>query len=95
MKLSHEEVNHIAELARLDLNPSEKALYQEQLSKILEYFSHLQSIDTSEIPPTAGVSQTEMRLRPDLPRPSLGVDLLLKEATVRDADQFRIPPVLE
>lgn len=95
MKLSQEQVNHIAELARLELNPSEKALYQEQLSKILEYFSRLQSIDTSRIPSTGGVSKAALRLRPDQSRPSLAVDMLLSEAPLCDTDQFRIPPVLE
>ena len=95
MKLSPEEVNHIAELARLDLSPSEKALYQDQLSEILEYFSRLQSIDTSNIPPTARVSQTELRLRADHCRPSLAIEALLKEAAESASDQFRIPPVLD
>lgn len=95
MKLSPEEVNHIAELARLDLSPSEKALYQEQLSNILDYFSRLQSVDTSSIPPTARVSQTELRLRADRGKPSLAVEALLREAAESDSDQFRIPPVLD
>ena len=52
MKLSREEVEHIAELARLALSEEELALYQEQLSDILEHFEQLQELDTEAIPPT-------------------------------------------
>ncbi|NIV31624.1 MAG: Asp-tRNA(Asn)/Glu-tRNA(Gln) amidotransferase subunit GatC, partial [Anaerolineae bacterium] len=52
MKLTREEVQHIAELARLALSDEELALYQEQLSAILEHFERLQELDTELIPPT-------------------------------------------
>ena len=37
MSLTLAEVEYIAKLARLDLSDEEKALYQEQLSAILDY----------------------------------------------------------
>jgi len=52
MPISREEVEHIAELAKLALTEEEKTLYAEQLSAILEYFRQLQEVDTSGIPPT-------------------------------------------
>jgi aspartyl-tRNA(Asn)/glutamyl-tRNA(Gln) amidotransferase subunit C len=50
MKLSREEVEHIAGLARLALSDGEVATYQEQLSAILEHFEHLQELETEDIP---------------------------------------------
>jgi len=41
MSLTLEEVRHIAELAKLELTAAEEALYQEQLSAILDYAGHL------------------------------------------------------
>ena len=53
MKLHREQVEHIAELARLTLSDEEKELYREQLSAILAHFERLQELDTDAIPPTA------------------------------------------
>ena len=51
MVLTLEEVEHIADLARLELTDEEKARYQEQLSAILDYAARLQAVDTAEIAP--------------------------------------------
>ena len=52
MKLSREEVLHIALLARLGLTEAEVDRLREQLSNILENFEVLQQVDTSNVPPT-------------------------------------------
>jgi aspartyl-tRNA(Asn)/glutamyl-tRNA(Gln) amidotransferase subunit C len=51
MTLSLEEVEHIAELAKLALTDEEKSRFREQLSSILDYANSLQALDTSDIPP--------------------------------------------
>ena len=56
MSLTLEEVEHIAGLARLELTDEEKARYREQLSAILDHVAKLQQLDTSDVPPTSGVS---------------------------------------
>jgi aspartyl-tRNA(Asn)/glutamyl-tRNA(Gln) amidotransferase subunit C len=53
MKLSREQVLHIAELAKLALTEEEVELFAEQLSEILEYAERLNALDTEAIPPTA------------------------------------------
>jgi aspartyl-tRNA(Asn)/glutamyl-tRNA(Gln) amidotransferase subunit C len=55
MPLTREEVEHIAQLARLELTEDEKARYREQLSAILDYVAKLQELDTSEVPPMSAV----------------------------------------
>lgn len=55
MKISKEEVKHIAMLSRLELDEREIELYQDQLSRILEYVEKLNEIDTSQIEPTSHV----------------------------------------
>lgn len=52
MKLSVEEVRHVAELAKLELSDEEVDLFAEQLSAILDYAEQIQGIDTSSVPPT-------------------------------------------
>lgn len=95
MTLTLEEVEHIAELARLELSPEEKARYREQLSDILDYAARLQSLDTEGIPPTSSVLPPRSVLRPDQARPGLTAEELLANAPDAEDRQFRVPPVLD
>lgn len=95
MTLTLEEVEHIAELARLRLTEAEKARFCEQLSAILDYFARLQALDTSSIPPTSSVLPAHSVLRQDEPRPGLSLEDLLRNAPDSEAGQFRVPPVLD
>lgn len=49
MKLSKEEVQKIAELARIELAPAEIEKYRDQLSDILGYVNKLQEVDTKGV----------------------------------------------
>ena len=95
MKLSLAEVEHIANLARLELTAEEKEQYRQQLSAILEHVARLQELDTKGIPPTASVLPTAGRLREDKSRNNLPVEVVLANAPEQKKDQFRVPPVLE
>src|SRR5512142_2383597 len=95
MALTTEEVQHIAKLARLELTDEQREHYREQLSHILDYIAKLRTLDTTDVPPTAGGGLTQMALRPDGSRPSLPTDVLLENAPEVDDDQFKIPPVFE
>lgn len=95
MKLTLAEVEHIANLARLDLTPEEKEQYRQQLSAILEHVARLQELDTEGIPPTSSVLPVAGRLRADEPGQSLPVEQVLANAPEKKKGQFRVPPVLE
>jgi aspartyl-tRNA(Asn)/glutamyl-tRNA(Gln) amidotransferase subunit C len=95
MKLSIEEVENIAELARLQLSEDEINRFREQLSDILDYAARLQSLDTSGIAPTSSVLPERSVLRPDEVLPSLSLKELLSNAPDTEKGQFRVPPVLE
>lgn len=95
MSLTREEVEHIAELARLELSEEEKDRYREQLSAILDYAARLQALDTSHIPPTATVLARRAPLRADSPAPGLTVEEALRNAPDAEQNQFRVPPVQE
>jgi aspartyl-tRNA(Asn)/glutamyl-tRNA(Gln) amidotransferase subunit C len=95
MTLSIEEVEHIAELARLEISQAEKELYREQLSAILEYAARLGELDTSGIPPTSSVLPERSVLRPDQSRPGLPLEILTHNAPEVEAGQFRVPFVFE
>ena len=95
MKLSREKVEHIAELARLSLSDEELALYQEQLSAILEHFARLQELETEAISPTATVLPLRSVMRADESRPSLPREDILANAPAAEGGCFRVPAVME
>jgi aspartyl-tRNA(Asn)/glutamyl-tRNA(Gln) amidotransferase subunit C len=95
MKLSREEVLHIARLARVALTDEEITRMTEQLSKLLEHFEVLQKVDTSGVPPTAQSIDLQSVMRADEVVPSLPPDNILANAPRREEDYFRVRPVLE
>ena len=95
MPLTRAEVQHIAELAKLQLTEAEAALYQEQLSDILDYIQRLNTLDTAAIPPTATVLPLRSVMRDDVARPSLPVDEILANAPARAGDSFKVRVILE
>ena len=95
MTLTIEQVETIANLARLELSAEEKERMSRQLSDILEYVNRLQELDTGGIPPTSSVLPPRSVLRPDEARPGLEREVLLRNAAETEAGQFRVPPVLE
>ncbi len=95
MKLSREEVEHIAGLARLALGDDEKALYQDQLSAILDYFGRLQELDTEEISPTASVLPLRSVMRDDEASVFSSREDLLANAPAAEEGCFEVPAVLE
>jgi aspartyl-tRNA(Asn)/glutamyl-tRNA(Gln) amidotransferase subunit C len=95
MELSHEDVQHIARLARLGIDDTEIERLRGQLSDILEHFTVLSQVDTEGIPPTAHTVAQCNVLGYDEPAPSLTAHEVLSNAPDRDGDFFRIRPVLE
>lgn len=95
MSLTRVEVQHIAELAKLQLTAAEAALYQEQLSDILDYMQHLNALDTEAIPPTATVLPLRSVMRDDIPCPSLPVEEVLANAPARAGNSFEVRVILE
>ena len=95
MKLSHQEVLHIALLARLGLNEAEVDRLSQQLSDILDNFEILQQVDTGDIPPTAQSIDLQNVVSDDEVAPSLPPDQVLSNAPQKEDDFFRVRPVLE
>ena len=95
MAISREEVEHVAQLARLGLGDEEKARLQQQLSAILEAMQAIAGVDTEAISPTAQVIPVRSVMRDDEVRPSLSTEDVLRNAPRREGDFLKVPPVLE
>ncbi len=92
--ISRGEVEHIAELARLELGEDEIQGLQADLSRILEYVEQLNELDTSGVQPTAHVAAQDGALREDLPRPSLATQEVLANAPEAEEGYVRVHAVL-
>ena len=95
MKLDRDMVEHIAELAKLQLTDEEIDRYAGQLSAILNYAERLQALDTDAIPPTASVLPLRNVLRQDAAQPSLPRDAALANTADAAEGQFRVKAVLD
>ncbi len=95
MRLSREEVEHIALLARVGMTPEEVERYQEQLSNILENFQVLQQVNTQNVPPTSHSIAMENVMREDIASPSLPREDILANAPREEEALLRVRAVLE
>jgi len=96
MKLSREEVKHIAFLARLGLTEAEVGKFRLQLSNILENFEMLKQVDTSDVLPTAQSIALQNVLREDeITAESLPQGEILANAPQQDDNYFKVKAVLE
>lgn len=95
MKISRDEVLHIARLARIALTEEEIIRLSEQLSNLLDNFEILQQVNTDDVPPTAQSVDLQSVTRDDEVTPSFPPEDILANAPRRDEDCFRVKPVLE
>ncbi len=95
MSLTPDDVRHIARLARLALTEDDVVKFQGQLSQILDQFAALDSLDTTDVPPTAYPLPLVNVAREDIERPSLPVDVALANAPLREGNYFRVRRILE
>ena len=95
MKISKEEVEHVALLARLKFSENEKDRFTIQLNRILEYMDQLGKLNTSHIEPTFHAVARVNIFREDSVKSSLPRDLSLKNAPDRDRGFFRVPKIIE
>ena len=95
MKLSREEVKHIALLARLGISEDEIEKFRLQLSDILDNFEVLKQVDTSDLPPTAQSVTLQNIFRADEAEVSYPTDEILANAPQQDNHYFKVKAVLE
>jgi aspartyl-tRNA(Asn)/glutamyl-tRNA(Gln) amidotransferase subunit C len=95
LKITKNEVTHVAHLARLEFTEAEAEKFTSQLNNILLYMDMLNRVDTTGIAPmTHAIAQTNA-FREDNVTPSLGRDLTLANAPDVRGDFFRVPKVIE
>jgi aspartyl-tRNA(Asn)/glutamyl-tRNA(Gln) amidotransferase subunit C len=96
MTLERKHIESIAHLARLELKESEVPVYQDSLTRILDFVGDLNRADTSGVAPMAhplpGLSQ---RLRADEPTETDRHELYQGNAPQVEASLYLVPKVIE
>lgn len=97
MKLSKDDIKHIAQLARLELTAEEEKRYEKELSNVLNYIDQLQEVDTTNTEPTAQVTGLENILREDEKNDwnKKEREQTLKQAPNLKNNQYKVKRVLE
>ncbi|WP_072774827.1 Asp-tRNA(Asn)/Glu-tRNA(Gln) amidotransferase subunit GatC [Desulfitobacterium chlororespirans] len=94
MKISREEVEHVAFLARLALTEEELVTNTEQLNSILDYAAMLEKLNTDDIKPTAHAVPLHNVLREDQVKPSMAREKVLANAPDAQDGFFKVPRIV-
>lgn len=89
------DVEHVARLARLGLTPEEKALFEEQLSRILEHAETLKKLNTDKVEPLSHAIALKNVMREDKVEPCKDVQDILANAPLKEDGSFRVPRIIE
>ena len=95
MKISKQEVEHVAKLARLELSEQEKEKLADQLSNILTYVETLNSVDTKGVEPTSHVLDIKNVMRDDVVVSGLTQEQALANAPDKAAGHYKVPKIIE
>lgn len=94
-RLSKEEVEHVAWLARIELSEEEKELFTRQFNDILAYFRKIDELDTEHIPPTHHVIEEQKDiLREDEVEPCMPREEALRNAPRKENGHIKAPRIL-
>lgn len=94
-RLTHEQVQHLAALARLRLTDEQVEAYREQLSAIIEYEERLSELDLSDVEPLAGPGERVNRLDADEPENALPREVIERIAPVMRDGYITVPKTLD
>jgi aspartyl-tRNA(Asn)/glutamyl-tRNA(Gln) amidotransferase subunit C len=95
MKITKQEVEHVAKLGRVELTDEEKGRLTDQLSNILTYIEKLNQLDTTGVEPTSHVLDIHNVMREDMPRESLPQERALANAPEKAAGHYKVPKIIE
>jgi aspartyl-tRNA(Asn)/glutamyl-tRNA(Gln) amidotransferase subunit C len=94
MKITKQEIEHVARLARLNLAEQEVDKFARQLSDVLDYVDILSSVDTKGVAPTSHAIPVCNVFRQDAVQPSLLPEEAVKAAPQEEENQFIVPKVI-
>ncbi len=95
MKISEEEVRHVANLSKLSFSDEETASFATTLSKIVDMMELLNEVDTTGVPITTTMADRKTVLREDIAVAGMDRDLLFKNVPQSEDYYIKVPAILE
>ena len=92
--ISRDEVAHLANLARIDLDDAELDHLAPQLSVILESVASISGVAGDDVPPTSHPLPMTNVFRDDVVRPCLTAEQALSGAPAQEQQRFSVPRIL-
>lgn len=94
MKVTKEQVIHIAELAHLKLSEKEIEIFQNEMNQILEYMEMLNELNTENIEPLSHPVEVVNVFREDKVSESIQREDALKNAPEATEEFIKVPKVI-
>jgi aspartyl-tRNA(Asn)/glutamyl-tRNA(Gln) amidotransferase subunit C len=88
-------LDHVANLARMNLTAEEKARFETQLGDVLNYIAQLNEVDVTGVEPTAHAFPVVNVWAADVAEPGLSVEDALRNAPEKRDGMFVVPKVVE
>ena len=93
MRITSDDVKHVAKLAELEFSDDEVKKITPQLDKILEHVARISSVDTKGVENTSHVMDVKNVFREDTPADTISQEDALKNAPLEQDDGFRVPRI--
>ncbi len=94
-RITKEEVKHVANLARLEMDEAEVEKFTTQLDDIISMAEQLNELDTENVEATTHVLDLKNVLREDKVQPWLSREEALKNAPDQENGQVKVPSIFE
>jgi len=94
MKITKEEVLHVAHLARLDIAEGDVERFAGQIGTILDYVDTLKKVDTAGVPATSHAITLTNAFREDEVKGQLDPEDALANAPEKDGGAFVVPKII-
>lgn len=95
MKITKDTIEHVANLARLNLTEEEKSKLTLDMEQIISYVDKLNELDTSKVKPTDHVIPISNVFREDEAKPSYQREKVLANAPSIEDGCFKVPKIVE
>lgn len=95
MKITKEQVEHVAGLARLNLTEEEKEKLTVEMENLIVFADKLNELDTTGIEPTAHAIPMNNVFRDDVVEPSYPREKILANAPSQEDGCLKVPKIVE
>lgn len=93
--LNKHDLEHLAKLARIELDPKEEEKLLKDLGSILDYFKELQALDTADVSPMTGGTDLRNVFRTDGERENTDQGAGTEAFPEKKDGYLKVPPIFE